>query len=422
MSAVTTSLQGQSQDETGPQPPIQLIYADSLVGTSADQNTIREFIGNVKFTQGNVTVTCNRAVQDLANNQVELFGKVVIRQEALKISAPHVIYSGSNNVARADGGVKITDANVTASSERLIYDVRSRDARLIDSVVIVDDSTKIWADSGLYNRNNKNSTAWGRVVVVGSNGTSVVRADTVFNYPSAQHSIAKGHAIVWKINVGAEESPADTTVIQARTIEKFDVPAVKYVAAGDVEIVNKTTAARADSSIFHSDNESVLLFGNPFLWSAATKLKADMIRSIAVNSSLSDVDGIGHAFLLSVGDSSLPERVDQVSADSILIKFENDTINSLKAIGNARSINFHSENESGDGLVQFSSDTITAKFISGGPRDIYWLGSVHGEHHPENLARGKAETFRLQDFPDIPKKPMRLHVEYGRDVLILPNP
>ena len=43
-----------------------VVIGDSLIGKVVDGESVREVIGNVKLNQGNVHITCNKAIQYLA--------------------------------------------------------------------------------------------------------------------------------------------------------------------------------------------------------------------------------------------------------------------------------------------------------------------------------------------------------------------
>lgn len=412
----------QTSNEVGPATPIQLIFADSLVGNSLEQGSVREFIGRVKFIQGNVTVTCNRAVQDIGSNTVDLYGNVVIKQDDLLLKAPHVKYSGESSIAVADGNVEIRDAKMKASGQTLRYNVKTRLAELANNVVIIDDSATIYSDSSRYDRLTRNSIAWGSAVVRASDGTMIMKADSVSNYPTEHTSIARGNATVWNIDTTNDDGRLDTSSIKAHYVMKRDTEMAWYMAVGNVEIVDGTSAAVCDSAEYHVTADSIVLSGEPVVWTDATRMKANQIVSVAIDDQSRIIRGFGQAFVLTVTDSLLPERVDQISADTILIHFRSKKPYSLLAYTNAQSINFSSENETGDGLVQFSSDTISANFEENALKDVFWLGGIHGEHHPEKLVFGRERQFRLQGYPDLPLKPTKPPVVINHDVLILKKP
>ena len=67
-------------------------HADSLVGRVIDGEQARELIGNVRFSQERVRVTCDRALQFIDRGLVELRGNVVVRDDSITLEAPFGLY------------------------------------------------------------------------------------------------------------------------------------------------------------------------------------------------------------------------------------------------------------------------------------------------------------------------------------------
>ena len=59
------------------------VTGDSLVGKVLNGEAVREVYGNVVLTQGNIRITCNKAIQFILKNDAELIGNVVVVQENL---------------------------------------------------------------------------------------------------------------------------------------------------------------------------------------------------------------------------------------------------------------------------------------------------------------------------------------------------
>ncbi|MDP1994340.1 MAG: hypothetical protein Q8K40_03745, partial [Ignavibacteria bacterium] len=50
------------------------VIGRELIGSVQNGESIREVIGDVVLTQGNVVITCNKAIQYLARNDAKLIG------------------------------------------------------------------------------------------------------------------------------------------------------------------------------------------------------------------------------------------------------------------------------------------------------------------------------------------------------------
>ena len=382
-----------SQEDIGPQPPVILENADSVVGSGPLESGIRQFYGRVRFRQGNVLVTCDRAVQYILENRADLFGRVVVTQETMTLRAPIVKYDGNRLVADAEGGVVVTDQNRTIRSRTGTYSTYSHQASFFDSVRVQDDSVLIWSDTVHYNRDTKLSRAYGRVVIASRDSTSWMRGDTATHDPSKSFMQMSGRAASWSID------NADTTFLAADTLESFrDGAAPRYRARGRSQLVRGGVAALADTLIYDESTGRIYLRSKPILWSDSLQLIADTIDVFAPKRHLESVVGTNTAFLISRSDSVRIDRFDQIAGRVITLNVENDTVRNLIAVDNAKNITWYVEEERPKGLARFSADTIKAYFESGQITDVYWRIGVEGEHHPENIVAGRELEYRLPGF------------------------
>src|SRR5512139_3376475 len=71
---------------------VVLENADSLVGLVIEGQDVRELIGNVRLVQGNVRISCDRALQFIKSGTVNLTGKVVVTDDSLTLTSPRGTY------------------------------------------------------------------------------------------------------------------------------------------------------------------------------------------------------------------------------------------------------------------------------------------------------------------------------------------
>src|SRR4030042_6566686 len=83
------------------------VTGDSLVGKVLNGEAIREVYGNVVLTQGNIRITCNKAIQFLLKNDAELIGNVVVVQENLTITTDKGFYYGNRKKAETKSKVRL---------------------------------------------------------------------------------------------------------------------------------------------------------------------------------------------------------------------------------------------------------------------------------------------------------------------------
>jgi len=384
-----------AQDDTGPQQP--LIYtgnADNMIGTGPMESGTREYIGNVRFQQGNVIVTCDRALHYNALNRADLYGHVKVIQGTMTLLAPFASYDGNNFTTDAHGGVTVIDGNRTIKSARVSYSTKAHVATFVDSVRVTDDSTRIWADTVIHERDTRINRAMGRVVISDSVGTAWLSGHRAYHDQNRGYMQITGDASAWQWDL---DEP-DTMHIRADTLETWRGDSASYLASGNAEMVRGSVSARSQWMKYGMDSGIIMLEQDPILWSDSLLLKSDTIRVDAPGRVLHRITGTGNAIMVNRTDTIHSDRFDQISGREIVISIVGDTVRKLTAVDNAKSIYFRTEDERGEGVARFTSDTIIVDFIEGRPEDIYWLGGVAGEHHPENLVAGHVEEFRLPGF------------------------
>ena len=382
--------------------PIILEHADSLVGTGGTQSGVRECIGNVYFRQGNVTVACDRAIQNLVTNRADLFGNVVVTQQKLVLTTPRASYDGATKIARAYDGMRIVDGSRILTARHGTYNTSTQFAEFADSVIAIDDTLILWSQRATYDKTSKVSTAAGNVVAVDSGRGAILRGDTVYHDPRIDYLRLMGDAAIWQRDT---LDSADTTFILADTIESHHHPREEFIAVGNVEFVRGSVAAIADSLYHDVEAGTYELHRDPALWADSTQLHGDTILLKAPSRKLERITGLGQAILVSNNDTVYTNRYDQVAGDTVYIRVQNDSIRDIRAYGAAQSITWKAEEGEGEGLAKFASDTIIAVFEGGQPVDIYWLTGVVGEHHPEPVVAGREDTYKLSVFEWLLSRP-----------------
>lgn len=387
-----TAYHAYAQDDVLPQPPVILDHADSVVGSGPVDAGRREFRGNVQFRQGNVTVTCDRAIHDVFANRLDLRGRVVIVQDGMRLTAPVVLYDGNSTVATAPDGCVVHEGSRTIRSKAATYSTSQRIAVFVDSVRVVDDSMRIWADTVTYNRRSKISEARGRAILVDTLGQRWTQGDTLLYDPTQRTLVVRGRARAWTV----EES--DTTFLSGAELRTHRSIGNTSIATGEAVLVRGNVAARADTMVYDENLGMVNLRTNPVVWNDSLQLFADSIDIHAPGRKLSSVLGRGAAMLVSRTDTLFPDRFDQLAGARITISVLDDTVRTVVSVGQAKSVTWKSEQGQGEGMVKFASDSIEMDFEAGQPVDIRWLGSIEGEHHPENIVAGRVSEHLLKGF------------------------
>jgi len=407
-----------AQDEVGPEIPILLEHADSLIGSGAVDAAVRTFQGNVRFSQGNVTGRCDRAVHDVVKNTVELTGSVVIRQVDLTISAPLVRYDGRQSVASAPRGIRVDQGRRVITSRSGRYDLRRRISSFHQNVHAIDDTVRMWCDSLIHDRTVDTMRAMGNVIIQDSIRRSWFSADLARRDPRRGELALYGSAKSWTWDIDST-GVIDTAFISSDQLrsESPSDSGRRMTAQGNVRLVRGQAAALCGRLVY-SDLDSIIdLNDSPIVWSDSSVLIASVIRARTDNGRIQTITGDGDAILISRSDTLMPERFDQIVGKRITITTEADSVKMLTAAGDAQSVTFRQESGQRKGLAKVAADSIDARIIPSGISDVFWIGGISGEHHPERLVMGREADFALPGFRSPGSRPIAEPVPVRRSLL-----
>ncbi len=433
-----------SQDvvaEDNQKQAIILQYADSLVGTRGPNMEIREFVGNVVLIQGDVIVKCNRAVQYLQANKAVLSGDVHINQKELNLYTSEGVYYGNAKIATTNTKVKITDGKTTLTAGAGTYSTMKRIADFRNDVKIEDDSVIIYSDRLIYHKDNKNSYAYGNVLLRGKYTETYLLGDTVEHFPGENITYVKGNPRLFRIDTIESRNEYNDSLSQDRvefredlldtsatfSLDTLSVRAEFMKSVTDkesnrevfyffdsVEIRKQSLAARADTAVYDKTEGIIKLIGMPVVWYDSTQLYSDSIIIEVPDMKIKKLRAIGNAIACSRDDSTNLAYINQVLGDEIIINFENDSINTIFSFGNAKSLYFLQMDTTGAaGLQRSSCDSITVFFEANQVSTINWLGGISGEFHPSHLI-DSPEAFYLPRFKWTDVKPKKITLRITR--------
>lgn len=385
-----------SQDGAGPGIPIILEHADSIVGSGAFESSVRTFYGNVRFQQGNVTGRCDRAIHNASANVVELFGNVVIKQGALTMRAPEVRYNGSRYLATAPKGVHVEQEGQIVDARKGEYGTMSHIAAFYGDVVMHDDTVRMNADTMVVDRDADTMLAMGNVVGFDSTENSWFESGWARRNAKSGELMLIGKAQIWNWDEGS-----DTLYVSADTLyaTRSELDSSRSVdARGRASMIRGSTAARAGSIAYADATRTLMLRDQPFVWSDSMAFAAETITATMPGKRLETMRGAGKAILISKVPKTLAQRYDQIAGDEIDLAFERDSLRSILSRGSAQSVTYKGEGPEQEGLAKVACDSIRASFDQGQLSDVFWLGGIAGEHHPEQLVTGREQQFLLPSF------------------------
>ena len=408
-----------------------VVVGDSLVGKTVNGENIREVIGNVVITQGDVVINCLKAIQHLTKNEFELIGDVVATQDTLVIKTPRAYYYGETQIAISDTSIYLSEPNLNLSADKGKYFFESEEAQFFGNVIlndstfrliseilyyykaeerinakinvqVVDSNSVISADSIWHFRNEKISYAFSNVRVDNFENNVVIFGDSLVNNNELKYSRVTGSPLYMQVDTSGTDK-LDTLFISAKTLESYNDSTKKFIAIDSVKIVRGDFSSINEQSILYKDDERIETFkltedsDRPIIWSGENQLVGDSVYIYLKESNLEWIDVRGNSVIISK-NKGYDWRYNQISGNRLNMFFNDSTIYRTDVFGNVLSIYYMFEDGEPSGLIKSSSQTAKIIFDEGQVVDVRLYQSVMSEYYPDNLVEGKEREFTIPQF------------------------
>lgn len=439
---ISTLLYSQSEDER------ITVIGDSLVGKVVDGESIREVIGNVKLKQGNVTVTCSKAIQYLARNEAELIGNVIAKQDSLTLKTEKGFYYGNLKKTKSTAGIVLDDTKVILTADSGEYFFDEALAFFQTNVKLVDSITTLISDELTYYQNLDKSVAVGNVNI--DDGMNVIYADTLTHLRKRMFSIADGNVSIKNIrdnltifgnhleddgelkytlinknpvlmqidtSVTRDDSlrvivSIDTLMIKSIVMESFRSGTNVFKATDSVKILRGGFASVNDLTTYYRDQEKIITdkinesAPRPVLWYENSQLTGDSITIFLEDGQIKNLTVSNNSFMLSQNKMYL-QRFDQTSSDSVHLYFLENRLQRAEFAGKVQSIYFLLDDDVPNGLVKSTAHQAVIVFKENQIDQVRLYGSPTSEYYPESKVEGLERTFTLPKFVLKENRPLK---------------
>lgn len=425
-----------------------IVRGDSLVGKFIDGEFVREVYGSVVLTQGNIKITCNKAIQYLGRNDAELIGNVIAVQDTLTIKTERGFYYGNLKMSKSIDGVMLDDRKVilTADSGQYYFDedraffqsnvtlydtsttltaneltyFKQRDhAIAIGSVKIIDFENVIEADSLEHFRNTEITLANSNVKITNLKNNTSIYGGHLEDYRQRKYTLIKIDPVLMQIDStisfdedSTEQVTVDTLLINSITMESFRDTADIFIATDSVKIIRGEFASDNDKTIYLRGEEKIITSKlslearQPILWYETSQLTGDSIIIHLRDNKIIMLEVEGNAFLLSQNEN-FKQRFDQSSGSRVVIYFVDNKINRSEFFGNVYSIYNLFEEEKPNGLTKSNSHSATVYFEDNQVSEVRLYGSPASEYYPEPQVVNNERSFLLPRFNFIENRPTK---------------
>ena len=432
-STLSFVLYAQSEDEK------IIVFGDSLVGKIVEGESIREVIGNVRLNQGNVIVTCNKAIQYLARNEAELIGNVIAKQDSLTLKTEKGYYFGNFRKTKSTSEIILDDTKVVLSADSGEYFFDEARAFFQTNVKLIDSTTTLSSDKLTYFKNEDKSIATGNVDITDKENN--IRADTLTHLRRTKFSIAEGNVSIKNIRdnltifgnhleddaqlkytlinknpiliqvdttfnlekVDQDRISIDTLFIKSKVMESFRSGEDVFKATDSVKILRNNFASVNDLTTYYRDEEKIITekisedAERPLLWYENSQLIGDSITIYLSDGEIRSLTVNRNTFMLSQ-NKIYDQRFDQTSSDSVNLHFINNRLDRAEFAGKVQSIYYLYDEDNPNGLVKSTAHKAVIVFMENEIDQVRLFGSPTSEYYPESKVEGLERTFTLPKF------------------------
>ena len=418
------------------------VIGRELIGSVQNGESIREVIGDVVLTQGNVVITCNKAIQYLARNDAKLIGNVIVKQDSLTIYTDEGFYYGNERRSFSDKGVKLDDRKViltakigeyffnddradfrikvklydtasTLTSSRLLYFRKEDRAIAFDSVKITDKENIIYADSLIHFRRVEESFGFGNVSIKNRTNNSMILGGHMEDYRAKNYSVIDSLPLLVQMDTtfsGDTVKTIDTLLIKSKVMKAYRDSTNRFVAIDSVEILRGGFASKNDYSIYFRNEDNIITNktgeenAQPVMWFETSQLSGDSIKIFLKEQQMEKIDIINNALIASYNEN-YKERFDQISGDTIFLFFDSTGIKRNEVYSNVLSIYYLYDDGEPNGLMKASAQSSVMNFENKKIISVKLYGTPNSEYHPETIIKGKEKEYFLPRFILFENKP-----------------
>ena len=414
------------------------VVGDMGIGRVENGQSIREVIGNVVMTQGDIRITCDRAIQNITMNSAELIDNVIVTQDTVVILTERGYYFGEEKYTYSDTTLSLEDGHLSLTAEsgyfyfdldkaifetnvqlvdsvnilnsdKLTYWNKTNKAIAVGNVEITNNESAIYSDSLIHFREINHTEAFSNVVIDDPENNLVITGEYLLDDGERDYSRMTGSPLLRKIDT-TSTGKLDTLYIKSVVLESIVDSTKRLIATDSVKIIRDDFLSVSNIAILYRDENRILTYKNetdnlpPILWYKNSQVFGDSINIYLKKNQLEWINIRNNATIISQNSEYL-FRFDQITGDEIELYFSEQGLSRTEVLENVLSIYYLYEEEMPNGLLKSSSQRAKMIFEDNAVIDVRLFQSVESEYHPENLVEGKEKDFTLPTFIVYDNKP-----------------
>lgn len=391
---------------------IRLIHADSLVGYNSGGDSFRDLVGHVVMQRENTILNCDRAVQNMSQDIVDLYGNVRVEDDTLTLRTKQGRYFGKTNLVASDSGVYLNDRRRTLTADRGTYDSDTKVAQFFGNVFVHDSASQLTSDRLVYYRNEEKTFADVNVKIKSLENNVTVRGFHFEDYSKKNYSLVTGEPLLVQIDTSSD-GKIDTLMITSLMMEAYrdsaHVPSgsERFIANDSVQVIRGSLSAHCGHGIYLSKDSMVVLQKQPIVWYEDNQLTGDSVTVYIRDRKISRVDVNGNAFAVSQSDSVFADRYNQLKGKKLAMYLTDRKVDHIIVENNATSLYYLYDKNKPNGVNSVSGDRVVMYFKDGKIERIAVISGVEGNYYPEKLVKNRVGSYDLAGFTYHKNRPDR---------------
>lgn len=378
--------------------PVRLIHADSLIGYTIGADNYRQLIGHVTMQHENTLLNCDRAVQNITQDIVDLYGDVKVEDDTLLLLTKQARYYAETKTVLSDSAVYLNDRRRTLTANRGTYDSDTKVAHFYGDVFVRDSSSELKSEQLVYYRSEGKTFADVNVKIRSLQNNVTIFGSHFEDYDKKNFSLMTGNPLLVQIDTSSD-GKIDTLLITSRTMEAYrDSTSEHFVAKDSVQVIRGSLSARCGYGTYFSKDSIVVLQEEPVVWYEDSQLTGDSIAVYVRNKKVTRVDVIGAAFAVSQSDSLHTNRFNQLKGKKLTMYLLDRKVDRIIVVNNATSLYYLYDKNKPNGLNKVSGDRVVMYFKDGKIDRIAVISGVEGDYYPEKMVKDKIDSYNLAGF------------------------
>jgi len=338
------------------QSRLELLHADISRGVVRDNIPMRILEGNVHARQDTLELFCDLATWIESKRTLILENNVELRRGGDTLTAKKITYYEDQQIATAERNVHLWRTGQELFTAYLKYYYQTDQSFAKNGVKIID----------LDNR----------VTITAKQGEYLPEQNRAYVQK-------KSHL------VRLDSAGTDTLHIHARRMDYYFSPAKKAIAVDSVRIVRENLTAKCDSAVYRVDEERAFLEISPQAFQENSELVGRQMEMIFENMEIRRIVVRENAIATSIVDS-VAQKQNRLTGREIIMYITDRQLKELRAISNATSNYYLTEDREEKGLNVASADTIKVFFKNSELDSIDVKGGSQGVYYPVDY-KGKID-------------------------------